>query len=111
MNIIATDWRKLSEFYQDVFACEPVSSERDHHGSHTDAVTGMDDVRLTGHHLRGPGHGENGPTIELFTYNRGLPLQEPAIKRPGFAHLAFEVDDFEGGQKIGPGLGRKGLRR
>jgi len=96
VNIIARDWRRLAEFYEDVFGCEPVSSERDHHGPHTDAVTGIEDVRVTGRHLRVPGHGENGPTIELFTYNHQLPPPTPAINRPGFAHIAFEVDDFEG---------------
>lgn len=95
VNIIAADWRKLSEFYQTVFDCEPVSSERDHQGPHTDAVTGIKDVRVQGRHLRVPGHGENGPTIELFTYNEQLGGQKPAINRPGFAHIAFEVDDIE----------------
>ena len=29
-NLIADDWRRLADFYIQVFACEPVSSERDH---------------------------------------------------------------------------------
>ena len=31
VNIIAADWRLLCDFYQEVFDCEPVSTERDHH--------------------------------------------------------------------------------
>jgi predicted enzyme related to lactoylglutathione lyase len=96
VNIIAADWRKLAEFYQTVFDCEPVSTERDHHGPHTDAVTGIENVRVQGQHLRVPGHGENGPTIEFFTYDQQLPGQKPAINRPGYAHVAFEVEDFDG---------------
>ena len=96
VNVIATDWRKLAQFYQEVFDCEPISTERDHHGPHTDAVTGIKNVRVQGQHLRVPGHGENGPTIEFFSYNKVLPTQAPAINRNGFAHLAFEVDDFDG---------------
>lgn len=95
VNIIATDWRRLAEFYIAVFDCVPVSSERDHHGPHTDALTGIPDVRVRGRHLRVPGHGENGPTIELFTYDQQLDAANPAINRPGFAHIAFEVDDFD----------------
>lgn len=95
VNIIAKDWRKLADFYQEVFDCVPVSTERDHQGPHTDAVTGMTDVRVQGQHLRVPGHGENGPTIEFFTYNEQLPELPPAINRPGFAHIAFEVENFD----------------
>ncbi|MEM1295070.1 MAG: VOC family protein [Verrucomicrobiota bacterium] len=95
-NIIAEDWKKLMRFYVEVFDCVPVSSERDHRGKHTDDLTGIEDVRVVGQHLRVPGHGEHGPTIEIFTFNQQLSSQEPAINRPGFAHLAFEVEDFEG---------------
>ena len=95
MNIIAKDWRKLADFYQEVFDCEPVSTERDHQGPHTDAVTGIADVLVQGQHLRVPGHGENGPTIEFFTYNEQMPSLPPAINRRGFAHIAFEVKQFD----------------
>ena len=96
VNIIAADWRKLMDFYIDVFDCEPVSSERNHHGEKIDALVGIKNARVTGQHLRVPGHGEDGPTIEIFSYNQDTELQQPKIDRPGFAHIAFEVDDFEG---------------
>jgi len=96
VNIIARDWRKLAEFYIDVFECVPASSERDHRGPHTDALVGIKNVRVVGRHLLVPGHGENGPTIEFFTYDQQLEGLTPAINRPGFAHIAFEVDDFAG---------------
>ncbi len=96
VNIVAQDWRKLADFYVEVFGCEPVSSERDHKGKHIDDLTGVPNVRVAGQHLRVPGHGENGPTIEIFTFEPQLSSPGPAINRPGFAHLAFEVDDFDG---------------
>jgi catechol 2,3-dioxygenase-like lactoylglutathione lyase family enzyme len=96
VNIVATDWKRLAAFYTEVFQCEPVSSERDHHGPNTDALTGMKNVRVVGQHLRVPGHGENGPTIEIFTFDPQLAAPGGAISRPGFAHIAFEVEDFEG---------------
>ena len=93
VNIIANDWRKLCEFYERVFECEPWSSERDHHGPHIDALTGMQGMRIQGRHLRVPGHGEHGPTIEIFTFERNGEDAPKPLNRPGFAHLAFEVDD------------------
>ena len=41
VNIIAKDWRRLCDFYEAVFDCEPWSTERDHHGPHIDDLTGM----------------------------------------------------------------------
>lgn len=95
VNIIANDWRMLCDFYQAVFDCEPWSSERDHHGPHIDALTGIPGARVQGRHLRVPGHGDNGPTIEIFTFvENGENFPKP-LNRPGLAHLAFEVDDVD----------------
>ena len=73
----------LCEFYQQVFDCEPVSPERDHHGEQIDLLTGMSKIRVRGQHLRVPGYGENGKDY--------LKL----LNRPGFSHLVFEVDDLD----------------
>lgn len=92
-NLIARDWRAIMDFYIEVFDCEPVSSERDHHGAQVDAVTGMEGVRVRGRHLRLPGHGVTGPTLEVFQYEPALEAGEKRLDLPGFAHLAFEVPD------------------
>ena len=121
-NLIARDWRQLVQFYTEVFDCVPVSSERDHHGPHIDDLTAMPGARIRGRHLRLPGHGDHGPTLEIFSYDHTLDLLPPALNRPGFAHLAFEVDEVErvraevltrGGRDLGklvtldiPGAGR-----
>jgi predicted enzyme related to lactoylglutathione lyase len=95
VNIISVDWKQLCNFYEQVFDCEPVSTERDHHGPQVDALTAIPNVRVRGRHLRVPGHGENGPTIEIFTFSENAPDQPKPLNRPGFAHLAFEVDDMD----------------
>ena len=94
-NVVSRDWRKLARFYEDVFDCTPVPPTRDHHGEWLDKLTGLDDARIEGIHLRVPGHGENGPTLEIFTYTRSpAPGTLPsAINQPGFAHICFSVDD------------------
>jgi predicted enzyme related to lactoylglutathione lyase len=94
-NIVAKDWRKLSRFYQEVFGCTPVLPERDLSGQWLEKATGIEGARIRGVHLRLPGHGENGPTIEIFQYNDQPESPETFPNRPGLGHLAFAVEDVE----------------
>ncbi len=68
-NLIAEDWRSLSKFYRQVFGCVPVPPERDFIGRKLDAGTGIPGAHLHGEHLRLPGYGDDGPTLEIFNYN------------------------------------------
>ena len=67
-NLIANDWRALSGFYQDLFGCTPVPPVRDFKGPDLERGTGIPGVELRGEHLRLPGHGDQGPTLEIFNY-------------------------------------------
>ena len=94
-NLIAKDWRALAHFYQNVFGCELVPPERNYEGDLLAAGTGLPaGIALRGAHLRLPGYGDEGPTLELYQYNRLAGRPETAVNRPGFAHIAFEVDDL-----------------
>ena len=64
-NLIARDWRSLSSFYQRVFGCDPVPPERDYSGPALEAGTGVKGSTVKGVHLRLPGHGPNGPALEI----------------------------------------------
>jgi predicted enzyme related to lactoylglutathione lyase len=90
-NLIARDWRSLARFYQDVFGCVPVPPERDFSGRDLEAGTGVQGARVQGVHLRLPGHGSDGPTLEVFEYSESASEIEAAVNRPGFAHIAFSV--------------------
>ena len=90
-NLIARDWRALAGFYQRVFGCEPVPPERDFAGPELEAGTGVPEATLQGIHLRLPGHGADGPTLEIFTYSRSADGPPAAVNRPGFGHIAFAV--------------------
>ena len=94
-NLVAQDWKKLAQFYEQVFGCTPVPPERDLTGPWVEDGTGVQGARIRGMHLRLPGYGADGPTIEIFEYNREEERPETAINRPGFAHIAFAVDDVE----------------
>lgn len=109
-NLIARDWKALSRFYQDHFGCVPVPPERDFKGADLERGTGIQGAELRGIHLRLPGHGPDGPTLEIFNYNILKEKLEPAVNRPGFGHIAFVVDDVPsarqtvlaaGGQSVG----------
>jgi predicted enzyme related to lactoylglutathione lyase len=93
VNVVARDWRALARFYEDVFDCKPVPPERDYRGRDLDAGTGLRGAHLTGLHLRLPGLGPDGPTLEIYSYDEPAAGDAPVINRPGFAHIAFGVDD------------------
>ncbi len=122
-NLVARDWRGLATFYQEVFDCRPVGSERDYDGGWIRDVTALEtDVSIQGQHLRLPGVGDDGPTLEIFQYSQQPQRPPIAANQPGFAHIAFHIDDMPaarqavldgGGQDLGkmhsmdvPGAGR-----
>jgi predicted enzyme related to lactoylglutathione lyase len=92
-NLIAHDWVALARFYQEVLGCVPVPPARDLSGPEVDAGTGIPGAHLRGAHLRLPGRGDDGPTLEVFTYDTLLERPATAVNRPGFGHIAFSVTD------------------
>ncbi len=92
-NLIAQDWRALVDFYSTLFGCEPVPPQRDLHGPVVEAGSGVPGGTMTGMHLRLPGHGPDGPTLEIYSFGTMPPKPETAIDRPGYGHLAFQCDD------------------
>lgn len=94
-NLIAEDWVKLAEFYERVFGCTPLPPERDLSGVWLEVASGVPGARLRGVHLRLPGYGNGGPTLELFHYDPQLDGMPAAPNRPGFGHIAFAVADVE----------------
>lgn len=94
-NLIAVDWRRLADFYVLVFGCQPVPPERDYAGVDLERGTGVRDASLRGVHLRLPGVGTDGPTLEIYEYSREEEALPTAANRPGFAHIAFAVPEVE----------------
>jgi predicted enzyme related to lactoylglutathione lyase len=94
-NLIAEDWKKLVRFYSEVFGCEPKGPERDMSGAWLDQLTSLRNAHLTGVHLRLPGYGDDGPTLEIFGYDQLIESELSAANRCGFGHVAFAVDDVD----------------
>jgi predicted enzyme related to lactoylglutathione lyase len=95
VNLVAADWRALADFYERVFGCVFVPPERDLSGPVLEAGTGVAGATIRGAHLRLPGLGDGGPTLEIFQYGSGPERPPTAINRPGFGHIAFAVPDVE----------------
>ncbi len=94
-NLIVEDWQAVARFYQNVFGCKPVPPERHFKGTDLDRGTGIHGAELDGVHLRLPGYDDHGPTLEIFRYNLLEPRSTTAVNRPGYGHIAFEVDNVE----------------
>ena len=91
-NLIARDWQRLARFYETVFGCVRLP-ERDLSGEALERGSGVKNARLRGAHLRLPGFGDEGPTLEVFQYDEIVEQTVPVANRAGFGHVAFEVDD------------------
>lgn len=94
-NLIARDWRRLARFYEDVFGCAPVQPERDLSGEWLERGSGVNGARVRGIHLRLPGCGAVGPTLEIFQYAENAEAPPPPANRVGFCHIAFVVDNVD----------------
>jgi len=95
-NIVSENWKALVDFYINVFDCEIASPVRDLSGDWLEKGTGVKDAQINGVHLLLPGHGENGPTLEVFQYSKNEPKPlSPNANREGFGHIAFQVDNVE----------------
>jgi len=94
-NILAKDWKKLSQFYIDVFNCRPVAPDRDLKGDWIDNMTNILGVEIKGVHLALPGYSDK-PTLEIFSYNYSLEKSTPVqINELGYTHIAFKVNNVK----------------
>ena len=58
-------------------------------------MTSLRNAHLTGVHLRLSGYADDGPTLEVFSYDQLVDGEMPAANQCGFAHIAFAVDDVD----------------
>jgi catechol 2,3-dioxygenase-like lactoylglutathione lyase family enzyme len=94
VNVTSRDWRRLADFYREVFGMEQAGPERDISGTDLDRATGLTGAHLRGAHLRLPGGGDDGPTLEIFSYDTMAPDPGTATPhRAGWGHIAIMVPD------------------
>jgi catechol 2,3-dioxygenase-like lactoylglutathione lyase family enzyme len=109
-NRIVRDWEKRVGFYKNAFGCTPASPESIQSGQWVETITGVPDAGIRAIHLRLPGHGDKGPTLEVIRCNRQQDRPAAAANRPGFGHIAFAVDDVKAARDAAlvAGAGRVG---
>ena len=95
VNIVARDWRRLAGFYEKVLGCTVVPPQRDLKGRWLEEGTGVAKAEILGVHLRLPGCGKDGPTLEIFQYNHQAERPDTAVNRTGLVHIAFAVSDVQ----------------
>jgi catechol 2,3-dioxygenase-like lactoylglutathione lyase family enzyme len=121
-NITARDWRALADFYTRVLDCTQHAPEFSESRPWLGRGTGVPGAHVEGVHLRLPGWGPEGPTIEMYGFEPTDGRQAHETVGPGIGHLAFLVDDVDatfarvlaaGGSRFGevaegdvPGRGR-----
>ena len=94
-NLIAHDWHALAHFYEHIFGCVPVPPERHLSDRWLEELAGVPGAQIQGIHLRLPGHGPKGPTLEIFQYTPEREKTQAEANRPGFAHIAFSVENVQ----------------
>ncbi|BDS09508.1 VOC family protein [Aureispira anguillae] len=94
-NIISKDWKTLASFYIQVFDCKLLLPQRNLSGNWLSQGTAVVNAQIKGAHLRLPGYGKDGPTLEIFEYHKMEEQPVQLSNRKGFGHLAFEVDNIQ----------------
>ena len=92
-NLTARDWEKLVAFYCEVFGCTEATPRQRLSGAWLEQITRVPGAEIQVVHLRLPGHGEAGPTLEVIGYGDGAEGPAAQANRPGFGHIAFAVED------------------
>jgi glyoxylase I family protein len=108
--IVARDPDRLGDFYTEVFGLVRTRPDRHLVGDWIERGTGLEGARIHGFLMRLPGHGDDGPLLEIFRLDDMLETIPSEVNRPGLRHVAFSVDDVQatlervlaaGGQKLG----------
>ena len=90
VNIITDNWKKLAEFYINVFDCRPLYPERNIKGNWLDKATAITNAHIRGIHLILPGYENNLPTLEIFQYDHNEENLIALPNRKGFGHIALK---------------------
>ena len=76
-----------------MFGCQPLR-EIDHlKGKWIEDITSVDNGEIKYVHLRFPGHGRNGPELELVQYLTPTKKYDITPDTYGLGHLSFGVED------------------
>ena len=93
VSIVARDTNKLANFYKDVFGCEDTEPRTCMSGDSLSRGNGFPNAEIFAAWLSLPG--VEGPYLEIFEYRNNEECPHPAVNRPGFNHIAFDVENLQ----------------
>lgn len=93
-NLVTPNWRRLASFYKQVFGCEQIGPKRFLSGKRLSEGTSVESAQIEGVHLKLPGYGAEGPTLEIFQYLEIKEREISSANSKGLTHIAFEVSDL-----------------
>jgi catechol 2,3-dioxygenase-like lactoylglutathione lyase family enzyme len=94
-NLIARNWKTITDFYIKVFDCKPTYATH-LSGEYLEKGTGLKNINLEGTNLLLPGYENNRLKLEIFQYSELLEKVLPITpNRLGYGHIAFLVDNIE----------------
>ena len=108
VGLVSSNPDRLARFYIDVFDCEIIGPRRELSGTPLSIGMGLAGARVSGLHLRLPGHDQHGPVLEIFRLPE-ITHDDRQITRGGLMHLAFEVNDI--GEALDRLLASSGTRQ
>ena len=95
INIGARDVERLSDFYEQALNCVRLSSIERMSGGLMARGMGLQEAEVRAVWMRLPGHGEEGPILELFEYTEPREQPKSSANQRGYNHIGFEVADVE----------------
>ncbi|MBN2547235.1 MAG: hypothetical protein JXB50_15640 [Spirochaetes bacterium] len=99
-NIVSRDWGKLAGFYEKVFGCTKVYPERDLKGEWIEKGTGVNNAHINGIHLRLPGYGDAGTTLEIFQYNYDIKQEKKRTHQVELHNTSLTKQDSFAEEKL-----------
>jgi catechol 2,3-dioxygenase-like lactoylglutathione lyase family enzyme len=93
VSIVARDTNRLADFYKEVFGCEDTEPRTSMSGEALSRGNGVPNAEIFAAWLSLPGI--DGPFLEIFEYKDTEDCPPPAVNRPGYGHIAFDVDDLQ----------------
>lgn len=92
INLVARDAEALAAFYVNVMKCDVLRELKTLSGEKISRGNGVPDSEIRSVWLRFPGLQQ--PFLEIHEHGITHPRELPRVNEPGFAHLAFRMEDI-----------------
>ena len=92
VSLTARDADALSKFFREALGFVDRRAPTRLSGEHVSRGNGLPNANIYTIWLHFPD--DPGPFLEIMEYNEAMERHTPAVNEPGYAHIAFEVEDL-----------------